>query len=700
MTGQWKTRLTDHRTRGVALTLAGMLLFLIAIGSILYVRIDSALNRYMETQGEKQAETLAELTHRQFEEEMTALFTLASELPEIEGMRANALQAIQDADYDGRIGVQHIDGRAFFGESYSIEDFPCIESAIHGENDMSYCPGKGLMFCVPSFRDKNIVFVVYRLYPEDILFERFGVTSYGGRGRSRIMDTAGEVVIDSRPGGSGEPYLFDEETVRDGMDVMDHTLYDAGSASVFRRTTRGEMMLYAAVIGDSDYHVVGYVPKSVVMEGVEHILYMVILVFAVLSGIVLLGGFLTTGLERMVRERDALRYAAQIAEESNAAKTEFLANMSHDIRTPMNAIIGYTNLALQNPEEGATGEYLKKIQSSSGSLLSLINDILEMSRLESGQLELNESCFSLQELAEDLGTVFAASSAEKKQELTMDLSGVTDKLVWCDQPRLRQVLLNLLGNAVKFTPEGGRIELVISQSPGKEPGLAHYQLQVRDNGIGMSPEFSPKAFTLFERERTSTASGIQGSGLGLTIVKNIVDNMGGTVRLETAQGAGTTVTVELELRPAEQQETALQEDPSAAEEVSLEGRRILLVDDIEINREIAAMVLEMNDIEVEQACDGSEAVEMVATAAPDHYDAVLMDVQMPVMNGYDATRAIRAMEGERGSLPIVALSANAFDEDKKLSAEAGMNAHLAKPLDEDVLTQTLRRVLAGRPPRK
>ena len=584
-------------------------------------------------------------------------------------------------------------------------------------------------------------------------------------------------------------------------------------------------MLYTAAILDSDYHLVGYVPKSVVMEGVHSISVLVILVFTALSGVVFLGGFLLIRLENKSRESDALREAARVAEKSNAAKSTFLSNMSHDIRTPMNAIIGFTNLAIQDPADtDRVKEYLGKIQASSNHLLSLINDVLEMSRIESGKIELEEKPCSLPKILHDLNTIIIGQVESRQQELTMDAVNVSNENVWCDKLRLNQVLLNLLSNAVKYTPPGGKISVRVIQSASKTPGRAAYEFRVKDNGIGMTPEFAARVFEAFEREKTSTVSGIQGTGLGMAITRSIVNLMGGTIRVETEKDKGSEFIVNVELRvqdnPAsdpripelsgihalvvdddfhacdsttnmlsqmgmrsewtlsgkeavlrakqargrgdgfgiyiidwklpdlngieaarqiraavggdapmllmtaydwpsvkdeaiaagisgfcnkplffselhsaltgvigrtEEQETG----GSSASRINFEGRRLLLVDDIEMNREIALAVLEMNGFTVEEACDGTEAVEKVTEAAPGYYDAVLMDIQMPVMNGYEAAKAIRASSSPNAAVPILAMTANAFDEDRKAALDAGMNGHIAKPIDVDLLMEVL-----------
>ena len=690
-----KTRFSDRRTRRLLFTLGAMLLALVLIGLFLYMRVNVLLNGYMEGQGKKQAETLAELTERQFEVELTALYTVASEMTRIDDMRGEALRALQEADPSGKIGMQRIDGTAYYGEAHSMDDFPCIERAVHGENAISYCAGKGLMFAVPAMRGDNIAYVVYLLYPEDVLFERFGVTSYSGSGRTRVEDIDDRIIVDYLSPDSSEMLIFDEPTVAKGINVLETTLYTSGSAAVFRNSSIGEVMLYAAVIDGTDYHLVGYVPKTAVMEGVQGISALVILVFAILAAMVFLGGFLLIGLERKSRESDALREAARIAEKSSAAKSEFLSNMSHDIRTPMNAIIGFTNLALRVPSDTPqVTEYLGKIRSSSDHLLSLINDVLEMSRIESGKIELEEAPCLLPEILRDLHTIIIGQVEAKQQELTMDEVNVVNEGVCCDKLRLNQVLLNLLSNAVKYTPDGGTIAVRVEQLESEDPERGVYEFRVKDNGIGMTPEFAAKVFDAFEREHSSTVSRIQGTGLGMAITKSIVELMGGEIWVNTEKGKGSEFVFRVSLRLQEEQpEQSAESGESAAPTVSFAGRRLLLVDDIEMNREIAVAVLEMNDFTVEEACDGTEAVEKVTHAEPGYFDAVLMDVQMPTMNGYEATRAIRASGTPNANIPIIAMTANAFEEDKKAALAAGMDGHVAKPIDVEKLMGVLGTIL-------
>ena len=526
----------------------------------------------------------------------------------------------------------------------------------------------------------------------------------------------------------------------------------------------------------------------------------------------------------------ALSDAVAAAETANRAKSTFLSNMSHDIRTPMNAIIGFTTLALSNiDDKERVKDYLAKTLASSNHLLSLINDVLDMSRIESGKIHLEEVEVNLSDVLHDLKTIVSGQIYAKQLELYMDATDVTDEDVYCDKTRLNQILLNLLSNAIKFTPAGGTVSVRVRQLAGKVHGCGQYEFRIKDNGIGMSEEFAQKIFEPFERERTSTVSRIQGTGLGMAITKNIVDMMGGTIEVQTAQGKGSEFIICLpmrtqdEHRPVEkiteleglkalvvdddfntcdsvtkmlvkvgmraewtlsgkeavlrarqsiemsdvyhayiidwrlpdmngievtrqirslhddtpiiiltaydwsdieveakaagvtafcskpmfmsdlretlmsalgQKLTDASQELLPEEDADFKDRHILLVEDNELNREIAQEILREYGFRVDTAENGAVAVEKVRTAAPGSYDLVLMDVQMPVMDGYTATRQIRALEDPAlAGIPILAMTANAFDEDRRNAMESGMNGFLSKPIVIGDLVQELHKIL-------
>ena len=416
------------------------------------------------------------------------------------------------------------------------------------------------------------------------------------------------------------------------------------------------------------------------------------------------------GLAVMLYVQNVVRKKHEAAErekihavESSLAKSQFLFNMSHDIRTPMNAIIGYTNLARKETDPETIHEYLDKIDGSSQHLLALINDILEMSRIESGRMELEFVPVDLGAVFDGMRDLFAEQMRQKALDFQVYTGQVQNKYVWCDRKNLNRVLLNVLSNAYKFTPEGGTVKASLWEVGTGENGYGSYEIRVQDSGIGMSKEFAGRMFDSFERERTSTVSGIEGTGLGMSITKSIVDLMGGTIEVLTAPGSGTQIIIRLKFRLAEESDL-LKNDRAAGDTDGTTGegraavdfteKRILLVEDNEINMEIARMILEQAGFMVETAENGKIAVDRIAQAAPEYYDAVLMDIQMPVMDGYEATAAIRSMKNEtRSKIPVIAMTANAFQEDVDLAEQAGMQGHISKPVDVELLMKTLSEVL-------
>ena len=398
----------------------------------------------------------------------------------------------------------------------------------------------------------------------------------------------------------------------------------------------------------------------------------------------------------IMRKREKQAEIAKLkAEESNKAKTTFLSNMSHDIRTPMNAIIGYINLAKRDGLTlDETKNFLSKIEVSSQHLLALINDVLEMSRIESGKMELEPVDTDICKIINEVQDMFATQMESKKIEFKVS-SNVKNRHVLCDKNRLNRVLLNLLSNAYKFTPEGGNISVTLMQLEDDDEKFGNYELRVKDSGIGMTKEFAAKVFEAFEREKTSTVSNIQGTGLGMAITKSIVDLMNGNIEVITAPNKGTEFIVQLKFELLDDiVEEETENDTEQDNQINFKDKKLLLVDDIEVNREIAVMILTQAGFIVDTAINGKDAVDKLEASTPGYYDAVLMDIQMPVMNGYEAAQAIRKIENYKlAHIPIIAMTANAFSEDIQAAKAAGMNAHIAKPIDVPKMMETLKLIL-------
>ncbi|WP_300750529.1 ATP-binding protein [uncultured Oscillibacter sp.] len=406
-------------------------------------------------------------------------------------------------------------------------------------------------------------------------------------------------------------------------------------------------------------------------------------------------------LTRINAEMDASRKAAEQArkeaEQANAAKQEFLSSMSHDIRTPMNAIIGMTSLALDNTDDPKrVRDYLGKIALSSKHLLGLINDVLDISKIESGKMTLNVEPVSLREAMDSIVNIMQPQVTAKNQQFKVAAREILSENVRCDGVRLNQVLINLLGNAVKFTPEKGAVQLTVYQEAlPEDASRVRTHFLVSDTGIGMSKEYQKVIFESFSREDNTRVRKTEGSGLGMAITKCIVDAMGGTISVRSEQGRGSEFHVVLDLEKAATPAASEAADGAAerVNDVVLKGRRILLAEDNELNWEVARELLSILELELDWAENGEICVEKFRNSPAGHYDAIIMDVRMPVMDGYEATAAIRRLEREDADIPIIAMTADAFSEDIQRCLERGMNDHLAKPIDIQAVTFKLKKYL-------
>ena len=388
-----------------------------------------------------------------------------------------------------------------------------------------------------------------------------------------------------------------------------------------------------------------------------------------------------------------LEIALQHEGAANRAKREFLFNMSHDIRTPMNAIIGFSELLEKHiDEKDKVLDYTEKIRSSSAFLLSLINYVLEMARIESGKAVLKEEPGDLCALMQTLSDVFEPSVQQKKLTCTYH-TDVEHPYIVSDRTKVREILLNVISNAIKYTPEGGHIAVSVKELPAEKPKTGRYTFTVQDDGIGMSEEYLPHIFEEFTREHTSTESKVIGTGLGLPIVKALVEWMHGSIDVQSKLGAGTTVTITLGFPLADEVQKSVEEQDAKGDAAQLRGCRILLAEDNDLNAEIVVTILEESGLTVERTADGELCIEALKAHPAGYYDAILMDIQMPNMDGYQATKLIRNLSDGRRTIPIIAMTANAFDEDRQKALSVGMDAHLAKPVDVKRLFGTLRKVI-------
>lgn len=393
---------------------------------------------------------------------------------------------------------------------------------------------------------------------------------------------------------------------------------------------------------------------------------------------------------RIVQQKDA--QARKLAEDANDAKTSFLFNMSHDIRTPMNAIIGFRDLLEKHQDDPARrADYLKKIEDASMVLLSIINNVLEMARIEKGTIELDETAWGVEQFSDIVYSIFADMMDKKGLEFTRQLN-IEHRYIYCDPIKLREVFINILSNAYKYTPQGS-VHMQVDELPSEREGWTCFRTTISDTGMGMSEEFLPHIFDEFARESNTTEAKIEGTGLGMPIVKRLVELMHGTIEVKSRKGEGTTFIVTIPHRIADRTDLVERTD-TVVDPAMFDGKRILLAEDNDLNAEIAIEILGEKGFIIERAADGQICCDMLNAAPDNYYDLILMDIQMPNMNGYEATRVIRKMmDSKKAHIPILAMTANAFEEDKRNAIRAGMNGHLTKPIDMHELMKTLAGVI-------
>ncbi len=529
-------------------------------------------------------------------------------------------------------------------------------------------------------------------FPIDTLENELRITSYNGEGYSSIIDMDGNYIINMS--GTHNFTSFDnffndmKDAKVEGRSSMAELFASQEHDTAIFTLNGAKNIMVMEKMKIADWYFLTTVPMSVFDTQTNAITHIFITMFGVLALIV------AVVLILLLRQRKQTM-DLQIAEATNRSKTEFLFNMSHDIRTPMNAILGNTDIAIKHHDDRKrVDECLSKIRIAGEHLLDLINDILEMSRIESGKLEISEEPMDVRRLVESVEVMSNSLAIPKSIDFRTDAENIPYPYVYSDMVHANEVMINLLSNAIKYTPDGGKVRLIVDQPYPVKDGRVIVRCVVSDNGIGMSDEFQQHLFEAFSREKSSTVSRQEGAGLGLSIVKKIVDLAGGTISVKSRKNEGSTFTVQLPLRVMEEEAIAKfveENKPQRAVEkkFSFDGKKVLLVEDNEMNREIATEILEEVGLIIDTAEDGQFAVQAVSEKGIAYYDFILMDIQMPVMDGYEATKAIRAMPGG-DKATIIALSANAFKEDIDKSLSLGMNAHVAKPVDVKVLFETMK----------
>lgn len=693
--------------------LIGILFFvliLLLVGVLLRVKFSSLFLNYAEKQVAYQAESYANAEAERLLLELKSLSGIASgvsaNLPHVERM----LSVLEDPNGEYYYGVVALNGKIVYsGDTAQINasDFKGISESFHGARSISYSKGTGLMFSAPVYSGKNIKYVLFRMYKEETVVKNFGVVCYGGKGYAAIWGSNDSIIVKSPNDSLGTDLLWGEN----GYDAVRDKLYNGLNVSIAAATNweveDTEYYYFVAELKLPGVSLRGVVPASEVASEKDSISFLILWVFGLLIFMFTIAMVYVVLSEKKARENKELLREKENAESASKAKSIFLANMSHEIRTPINGILGMDSMLLKECKDETLRDYALNIQSAGQTLLSLINDILDISKIESGKMEILPVTYSVFTVLNDCYNMVAVRAKDKNLELVMDISPEIPTALFGDEVRIRQVVNNLLSNAVKYTNEGSVTLSVWAEKVDVDPmqgdntSRVELFIQVKDTGIGIREKDREKLFADFVRLDEKRNRNIEGTGLGLNLTKQLLDMMGGTIEVESTYGVGSVFTVSLlqqvsDEKPLGDFEKLYRQHvnvvDAAQERFEAPEAKILVVDDVQMNLKVFVGLLKSTKIQIDTAINGAEALELVQKQ---HYDVIFLDHMMPVMDGEEAFRRMKKLEkNPNANTPVVMLTANAVAEARNGYMDEGFSDYMAKPIREEVLLTTLKKFLS------
>jgi signal transduction histidine kinase/CheY-like chemotaxis protein/HPt (histidine-containing phosphotransfer) domain-containing protein len=693
--------------------LIGILFFvliLLLVGVLLRVKFSSLFLNYAEKQVAYQAESYANAEAERLLLELKSLSGIASgvsaNLPHVERM----LSVLEDPNGEYYYGVVALNGKIVYsGDTAQIKasDFKGISESFHGARFISYSKGTGLMFSAPVYSGKNIKYVLFRMYKEETVVKNFGVVCYGGKGYAAIWGSNDSIIVKSPNDSLGTDLLWGEN----GYGAVRDKLYNGLNVSIAAATNweveDTEYYYFVAELKLPGVSLRGVVPASEVASEKDSISFLILWVFGLLIFMFTIAMVYVVLSEKKARENKELLREKENAESASKAKSIFLANMSHEIRTPINGILGMDSMLLKECKDETLRDYALNIQSAGQTLLSLINDILDISKIESGKMEILPVTYSVFTVLNDCYNMVAVRAKDKNLELVMDISPEIPTALFGDEVRIRQVVNNLLSNAVKYTNEGSVTLSVWAEKVDVDPmqgdntSRVELFIQVKDTGIGIRKKDREKLFADFVRLDEKRNRNIEGTGLGLNLTKQLLDMMGGTIEVESTYGVGSVFTVSLlqqvsDEKPLGDFEKLYKQHvnvvDAAQERFEAPEAKILMVDDVQMNLKVFAGLLKDTKIQIDTAMNGAEALELIQGK---HYDVIFLDHMMPVMDGVEAFRRMKKLEkNPNANTPVVMLTANAVAEARNGYMDEGFSDYMAKPIREEVLLATLKKFLS------
>ena len=674
-------------------------LALLVVGAVLRDRIGTFVNSYTELQVKKQAETHALLMADKLDTELENLSYIAGRLEAAPDDMDSLMPEIY-SESGVKQGLLSIDGNALYGDNLDVSVFDGIQSSFRGKKVITYVSGEGMLFTCPVFHGPNIRYVLYRLCPTESLGERFATEIYDDLGKFCVTTRDGHIIVPFYNSTVEEMEWYQSDDIRDKYISMHLEMEVSVAAARGFSTDRGEMMLFESEIPGTDFLVSGYVPGEVAAEGVEKLTMLVVWVFGLLMILVLIGAFYLTRASIQIRESDELREAKALAEEASRAKSDFLANMSHEIRTPINAVLGMNEMILRESNDNVIITYASNIKAAGNSLLGIINDILDFSKIEAGKIEIIPVAYKLPVMLNDLVNMIRTRAEDKGLKLILEFDPLLPKGLFGDEVRVKQVITNLLTNAVKYTEKGSvtfGMHYALCEDDRDSIILKVY---VQDTGIGIKTEDLKRLFSEFERIEERRNRNIEGTGLGMSITRNLLEKMGSSLDVKSIYGEGSIFSFELKQRVTERDPIGDYEESYRQliadrekyhERFTAPEARFLVVDDNNMNLMVFKSLVKKTCVQIDTAESGDKGI---ALSASNKYDIMFLDHMMPEKDGVETLQEIRGdADNPNVTTPAVCLTANAIAGARDEYIKAGFDDYLAKPIDPNILERMIVRFL-------
>ena len=686
-----------QRKRHIFIWIAICVAVLGIVGFLMQNRMWKLLRNYMENKVTEQAGVLAELCEERILLKLDEMEHIAEYIEWYDDSE-KIVKYIQIGHDWENTGILELNGNALWGKPKDFSAYSGIQKSFRGERAVSYQKGQGLLLSVPVYHNENIKYVYYQLYSEELLEEEFGISCYEGRGRVLIADREGKIIVPFSDKTDSDIEILRNEEAKSAFEQISERLNIATQAAVYSESSFGQNYVFVAEMMQADLYLVGVVEEDAVAEGITYIVALVLWVFGLLLVLFVIVIIYLLVAEEKAKESEELRQAKTLADKANQAKTDFLANMSHEIRTPINAVMGMNEMILRETDNKNIQGYAFKIQSASKTLLSLINDILDLSKIEAGKMEIVEEEYQFSTVLYDVVNMIQIKAEEKKLDFVVKVDEKIPDSLMGDAVRIRQILVNLLSNAVKYTKEGSVcLSVAVDNLDGKEVVL---KASIKDTGIGIRQEDIDKLFHSFERVEESDTHKIEGTGLGLAITSELVQLMNGRIEVESEYGKGSVFTVclpqQIECMDAIGDFSKKYREFTGSlqkyqQSFTAPEAEILVVDDNDMNLFVVEKLLEKTEVRITKCTSGQNCLEL---AAEKHFDVILLDHMMPQMDGIETLHRLKEIKNSPcKETPVIALTANAILGAKDMYLKEGFHDYLSKPIEGSQLEKILRKYL-------